>query len=298
MPVLGIAKQRLADQLGSAATKGEGRQNMLCAYLAGALLLGLLGNVLWGAWWLDPIVGLLIAGAGRQGGPRGVEGGGVLRLRPARRLRARLRRAAEPERALSSARRPRGRQRARAAGAHRALRRRRRPRPPARDGRGRARLLHLLRPGAGRAAGASWSSPSRIASACRRSTPSPPRWASASRQGLRARMIAEPACSWTRWVSRISTSTSPASRERGARTRRSVSAPAMQPVHCGHVGARGLVHVRVGDHVGDGEAPAGPQDARGLARARALVGGEVDHAVGDDDVDATRRRAGSPRCSP
>ena len=61
MPALGIAKQRLADQLGSAATKGEGRQNMLCAYLAGALLLGLLGNVLWGAWWLDPIVGLLIA---------------------------------------------------------------------------------------------------------------------------------------------------------------------------------------------------------------------------------------------
>jgi hypothetical protein len=31
MPMLGIAKQRLADQLGSAATAGEGRQNMLCA---------------------------------------------------------------------------------------------------------------------------------------------------------------------------------------------------------------------------------------------------------------------------
>ena len=48
MPYLGIAKQRLADQLGSPATKGEGRQNMLCAYLAGALLLGLLGNALTG----------------------------------------------------------------------------------------------------------------------------------------------------------------------------------------------------------------------------------------------------------
>jgi divalent metal cation (Fe/Co/Zn/Cd) transporter len=34
MPMLGIAKQRIADQIGSAATKGEGRQNMLCAYLA------------------------------------------------------------------------------------------------------------------------------------------------------------------------------------------------------------------------------------------------------------------------
>ena len=61
MPMLGLAKQRLADELGSAATKGEGRQNMLCAYLAGALLLGLLGNALVGAWWLDPLVGLLIA---------------------------------------------------------------------------------------------------------------------------------------------------------------------------------------------------------------------------------------------
>lgn len=61
MPMLGIAKERLADQLGSAATKGEGRQNMLCAYLAAALLVGLLGNALAGAWWLDPLVGLLIA---------------------------------------------------------------------------------------------------------------------------------------------------------------------------------------------------------------------------------------------
>lgn len=61
MPLLGIAKQRLAGRLGSAATKGEGRQNMLCGYLAGALLVGLLGNALVGAWWLDPIVGLLIA---------------------------------------------------------------------------------------------------------------------------------------------------------------------------------------------------------------------------------------------
>ena len=61
MPLLGIAKQRIADEIGSAATKGEGRQNVLCAYLAGALLIGLAGNALAGAWWLDPVVGLLIA---------------------------------------------------------------------------------------------------------------------------------------------------------------------------------------------------------------------------------------------
>lgn len=61
MPYLGLAKQRIADQIGSAATKGEGRQNMLCAYLAGALLVGLLANAAFGAWWLDPLIGLLIA---------------------------------------------------------------------------------------------------------------------------------------------------------------------------------------------------------------------------------------------
>jgi divalent metal cation (Fe/Co/Zn/Cd) transporter len=62
MPALGIAKQRLAARLDSAATRGEGRQNVLCAYLAAALLVGLLGNALFGAWWLDPVVGLVIAG--------------------------------------------------------------------------------------------------------------------------------------------------------------------------------------------------------------------------------------------
>ena len=61
MPALGIAKQRLAARLESAATRGEGRQNMLCAYLAAALLVGLLGNAVFGAWWLDPAVGLVIA---------------------------------------------------------------------------------------------------------------------------------------------------------------------------------------------------------------------------------------------
>jgi divalent metal cation (Fe/Co/Zn/Cd) transporter len=61
MPLLGVAKQRIADEIGSAATKGEGRQNVLCAHLAGALLIGLAGNAIAGAWWLDPVVGLLIA---------------------------------------------------------------------------------------------------------------------------------------------------------------------------------------------------------------------------------------------
>ena len=61
MPLLGIAKRRLADQLGSIATRGEGTQNLLCAYLAAAVLVGLLGNALLGLWWLDPAAALVIA---------------------------------------------------------------------------------------------------------------------------------------------------------------------------------------------------------------------------------------------
>jgi divalent metal cation (Fe/Co/Zn/Cd) transporter len=61
MPLLGIAKQRVARTLGSQATHGEGSQNLLCAYLAAAVFLGLAGNALFGAWWLDPIAALFIA---------------------------------------------------------------------------------------------------------------------------------------------------------------------------------------------------------------------------------------------
>jgi divalent metal cation (Fe/Co/Zn/Cd) transporter len=68
MPMLGIAKQRLATTLGSSATRGEGLQNLICAYLAGAVFLGLVGNAFFGWWWLDPIAALLIAGvAVREG---------------------------------------------------------------------------------------------------------------------------------------------------------------------------------------------------------------------------------------
>jgi divalent metal cation (Fe/Co/Zn/Cd) transporter len=61
MPLLGRAKQRIGSRIGSSATASEGKQNLLCAYLAAALLVGLLGNALFGAWWLDPVVALYIA---------------------------------------------------------------------------------------------------------------------------------------------------------------------------------------------------------------------------------------------
>jgi divalent metal cation (Fe/Co/Zn/Cd) transporter len=61
MPALGIAKRHLGTTLDSAATAGEGTQNLLCAYLAAAVLAGLLANTFLGWWWLDPIVALGIA---------------------------------------------------------------------------------------------------------------------------------------------------------------------------------------------------------------------------------------------
>jgi divalent metal cation (Fe/Co/Zn/Cd) transporter len=68
MPALGVAKQRLARQLGSQATHGEGTQNLLCAYLAAAVFLGLAGNALFGWWWLDPIAALVIAAVATKEG--------------------------------------------------------------------------------------------------------------------------------------------------------------------------------------------------------------------------------------
>jgi divalent metal cation (Fe/Co/Zn/Cd) transporter len=61
MPVLAIAKGRVAEELGSSATKSESRQTMLCAYLSAGLLVGLGLNALAGWWWADPIAALGIA---------------------------------------------------------------------------------------------------------------------------------------------------------------------------------------------------------------------------------------------
>jgi divalent metal cation (Fe/Co/Zn/Cd) transporter len=61
MPLLGRAKQSIGGQLGSGATAGEGAQNLLCAYLAGAVLTGLILNAALGLWWADPVIALAIS---------------------------------------------------------------------------------------------------------------------------------------------------------------------------------------------------------------------------------------------
>jgi len=68
MPLLARAKRRVGRQLNSSATVSEASQNMLCAYLSVALLIGLSLNALVGWWWADPAAALVIAGvAAREG---------------------------------------------------------------------------------------------------------------------------------------------------------------------------------------------------------------------------------------
>jgi divalent metal cation (Fe/Co/Zn/Cd) transporter len=68
MPLLARAKRRVGHQLGSSATVSEGGQNMLCAYLSVALLVGLGANAVMGWWWADPLAGVVIAAAALQEG--------------------------------------------------------------------------------------------------------------------------------------------------------------------------------------------------------------------------------------
>jgi len=74
MPVLGLAKHRLARRLGSSATAGEGTQNLLCACLGGAVLVGLAANAAVSWWWLDPLVALAVAGVAVREGTRSWRG--------------------------------------------------------------------------------------------------------------------------------------------------------------------------------------------------------------------------------
>jgi divalent metal cation (Fe/Co/Zn/Cd) transporter len=61
MPLLARAKRRVGSGLHSSATVKEAAQNLVCAYLSVALLVGLLANAVAGWWWADPAAALVIA---------------------------------------------------------------------------------------------------------------------------------------------------------------------------------------------------------------------------------------------
>lgn len=59
MPGLGLTKRRLATRLDSAALRGDADSSFTCGYMAGAVLLGLGLNALFGWWWAEDIASLL-----------------------------------------------------------------------------------------------------------------------------------------------------------------------------------------------------------------------------------------------
>lgn len=61
MPLLSYAQRRAGRELGSASAVADSKQTLLCTYLSGVLLLGLVLNSLLGWWWADPLVGVVIA---------------------------------------------------------------------------------------------------------------------------------------------------------------------------------------------------------------------------------------------
>lgn len=60
MPALSLAERRTGQQLGSASAIADSKQTLICAYLSGAVLIGLLLNTLFGWTWADPIAALVV----------------------------------------------------------------------------------------------------------------------------------------------------------------------------------------------------------------------------------------------
>jgi divalent metal cation (Fe/Co/Zn/Cd) transporter len=60
MPWLAWRKRAIATQLDSAALRGDAACSITCAYMAGALLVGLSLNALFGWWWADGVAALAL----------------------------------------------------------------------------------------------------------------------------------------------------------------------------------------------------------------------------------------------
>jgi divalent metal cation (Fe/Co/Zn/Cd) transporter len=68
MPVLSWAQRRTGRTLGSASVVADSTQTLLCTYLSGVLLAGLLLNALLGWSWADPVAALVIAAVAAKEG--------------------------------------------------------------------------------------------------------------------------------------------------------------------------------------------------------------------------------------
>ena len=68
MPGLSYAQRRAGRELGSASAVADSKQALLCTYLSGVLLVGLLLNSVFGWYWADPVVALVIAAVAMKEG--------------------------------------------------------------------------------------------------------------------------------------------------------------------------------------------------------------------------------------
>ncbi|MCL6452467.1 MAG: cation transporter [Alicyclobacillus sp.] len=57
-PLLAVAKRRVGEHLHSHALIGDAACSMTCGYMAWVLLAGLVGQRLFGLWWIDPVAAL------------------------------------------------------------------------------------------------------------------------------------------------------------------------------------------------------------------------------------------------
>ncbi len=58
--VLSSSKLRLADQIGSRALRADAFASVTCGYLSGTVVLGLLAQLLFAAWWVDDAASAVI----------------------------------------------------------------------------------------------------------------------------------------------------------------------------------------------------------------------------------------------
>lgn len=61
MPALAWFQFRTGRELGSKSVQADAKQLLLCIYLSGTVLIGLLLNSLFGWWWADSIAALIVA---------------------------------------------------------------------------------------------------------------------------------------------------------------------------------------------------------------------------------------------
>jgi divalent metal cation (Fe/Co/Zn/Cd) transporter len=61
MPGLSYLQRRTGRELGSVTAVTDSKQTLLCTYLSGVLLIGLILNSTLGWWWADPLTALVIA---------------------------------------------------------------------------------------------------------------------------------------------------------------------------------------------------------------------------------------------